>query len=192
MSTYAKMRKKRDHWKRDTVKTKKDLRYQRKENKRVKKERDQYKQALREAKKEIKELNRQNQSLQVYDKTALVFVTLQLFVAGIGFRAISRVLAVFAPQLGLAKTPCTQTVINWVTRLAIVRMKNTLLSVDFQTGIPLISGCFILVMDASIALGKGKIMTVLMLDARHYLLNPDAPSLQDVKCVAVAVADTWT
>ncbi len=47
-------------------------------------------------------------------------------------------------------------------------------------------------MDASIGLGKGKILTVLALDANHYLRNTGAPSLQNVTCVAVAVADTWT
>jgi hypothetical protein len=59
-------------------------------------------------------------------------------------------------------------------------------------GAPLFSGGFILLLDASIGLGKGKILTVLALDARHHLLNQGAPSLQQVICVAVAVKDTWT
>ena len=193
MSTYAKMRKSRDEWKRKTTETKTGLRYQKKENKRIKKERDQYKQAMRKAKKELKELKEQNMRSTVCDKTSLVFLALQLFVvAHIGFRAISRVLAVLALQLGLAKTPCTQTIINWVTRLSIVRMKHAILPDDLHTGIPLFPGGFILLLDASIGLGKGKILTVLALDAKHYLRNPGAPSLQNVKCVAVSVADTWT
>jgi hypothetical protein len=58
---------------------------------------------------------------------------------------------------------------------------------------PQVSNGFILILDASIGLGKGKIMTVLALDANHYLHNPGAaPALQHVKCVAVCVADTWT
>jgi len=66
-------------------------------------------------------------------------------------------------------------------------------SIDLKTGMALFSSGFILIMDASIGLGKGKIMTVLALDAHHYLHNPGAaPSLQHVKCVAVCVADTWT
>ncbi len=62
-----------------------------------------------------------------------------------------------------------------------------------KEAIPLFTNGFILILDASIGMGKGKIMTVLALDANHYLHNPGvAPSLQHVQCVAVSVADTWT
>ena len=72
-------------------------------------------------------------------------------------------------------------------------MKNALPSIDLETGMALFSNGFILILDASIGLGKGKIMTILALDANHYLHNPGtAPSLQQAKCVAVSVADTWT
>jgi hypothetical protein len=37
MSTYNKMKKRRDHWKKKTVATGADLRYHKKENKRIKK-----------------------------------------------------------------------------------------------------------------------------------------------------------
>ena len=169
------------------------LRYQIRENKRIKRERNQYKMALRDSEKALEALTQRNKTLSVCDKTSLVFLTLQLFiVARIGFRAISRVLALMVPHLGLAKAPCTQTIINWVCRLAIVRMKEDRPLVDPHTGIPLFSQGFILMLDASIGLGQGKIMTVLVLDANHYSFNPGAPSLQDVKCVAVSVADTWT
>jgi hypothetical protein len=193
MSTYKKMRTRRDNWKRTAVEKGASLRYQIRENKRIKRERNQYKMALGDSKKELEELKRRNKTLSVCDKTSLVFLTLQLFVvARIGFRAISRVLALMAPRLGLAKAPCTQTIINWVSRLAIVRMKDDMPPVDVRTCIPLFSQGFILMLDASIGLGKGKIMTVLALDANHYMFNPGAPSLQDVKCVAVSVSDTWT
>jgi hypothetical protein len=42
MSTYNKMKKRRDHWKKKTVATGADLRYHKKENKRIKKERDSF------------------------------------------------------------------------------------------------------------------------------------------------------
>ena len=193
MSTYNKMRARRDNWKRKAVEKGARLRFQVRENKRIKQERDQYRKALRDSKKELEELKRWNKTLSVCDKTSLVFLTLQLFVvARIGFRAISRVLTLMAPHLGLAKAPCTQTIINWVSRLAIVKMKDELPPLDLRTGIPLFSNGFILMLDASIGLGKGKIMTVLVLDANHYWCNQGAPSLQDVNCVAVSVADTWT
>jgi hypothetical protein len=41
-------------------------------------------------------------------------------------------------------------------------------------------------------LGKGKILTVLALDAEHHRLHPGAPTLQHITCAAVAVAETWT
>jgi hypothetical protein len=193
MSTCNKMKKRRDNWKGKAVKRQQELRYQKKENKRIKKERDQYQRAWHDTKKAREEQKQRNPTLSVCDKTTVVFLTLQLFVvARIGFRAISRVLAVMAPQLGLAQAPCPQTIINWVTRLAIVRMKDDTPHVDLRTGIPLFSEGFILLLDATIGLGQGKIMTVLALDANHYLFHPGAPSLQQVKWVAVCVADTWT
>ena len=156
MSRYNKMKKGRDKWKKAAVEAKTDVRYSKKENKRIKKERDQYKKAWRENKKELEELKRRNETLSVCDKTTVVFLALQLFgVARIGFRAISRVLAVMASQLGLANAPCPQTIINWVTRLAIVRMKDDTPRVDLRTGIPLFSGGFILLLDATIGLGQG-------------------------------------
>ena len=157
----------------------------------MKRERDHYQEALRKTNKALDQLKRQNATLPVRDKTSLVFLALQLFVvARIGFRAVSRVLAVFAPQLGLAKTPCTQTIINWVTRLSIARMTGD--RSPGHTGAPPFSGGFILLLDACIGLGKGKILTVLALDARHHVRNQGAPSLQQLICVAVAVNDTWT
>jgi hypothetical protein len=131
MSTYNKMKKRRDHWKKKTVATGADLRYHKKENKRIKKERDAYRRAWRDTKKELDELKQRNTALAACDKTTTVFLALQLFVvARIGFRAISRVLGVLASQLGLAQAPCPQTIINWVTRLAIARMKEDRFGVD--------------------------------------------------------------
>jgi hypothetical protein len=193
MSTYNKMKKRRDHWKKKTVATGADLRYHKKENKRIKKERDAYRRAWRDTKKELDELKQRNTALAACDKTTTVFLALQLFVvARIGFRAISRVLGVLASQLGLAQAPCPQTIINWVTRLAIARMKEDRFGVDPDTGMQRFSQGFILLLDATIGFGQGKIMTVLALDARHYACNAGAPSLQHVSCVAVSVADTWT
>ncbi len=191
MSTYAKMKKRRDNWRRKTGEANAKVHYQTRETERVKRERDQYKQDLRETRKELEELKRQKATQPIGDKTGLVFLALQLFmVARIGFRAVSRVLAVLAPRLGLAKTPCPQTIINWVIRLSIARMRGALSPI--RSGVPLFSGGCIVLLDASIGLGKGKILTVLALDARHHGLNQGAPSLQHVVCVAVAVNDTWT
>jgi hypothetical protein len=54
------------------------------------------------------------------------------------------------------------------------------------------SNGLIWMIDMSIGLGTGKILTVLALNARHHQLSLSAPGLQDVHCMAVAVADSWT
>jgi len=46
--------------------------------------------------------------------------------------------------------------------------------------------------DMSIGLGTGKILTVLALNAHHHQLSPAAPGLQNVHCMAVSVAYSWT
>jgi hypothetical protein len=187
------MKVKRNKWKVKTVKAKTDLRYQIKEKNRIKLQRNQLKRELAQARQTIKKLQSKNQTLQVNDKVDLVFLVLQFFlIARIGFRAISRILVVISPYLGLSKTPCAQTVINWVNRLSIARIKNYLAPLDHQLDHPLFSGGVILVLDASIGLGKGKIMTVLALDIKHHLLNSGAPALENVQCVAVSVASSWT
>ena len=129
MSTYVKMKVKRNKWKVKTVKAKTDLRYQIKEKNRIKLQRNQLKRELAQARQTIKKLQSKNQTLQVNDKVDLVFLVLQFFlIARIGFRAISRVLVVIAPYLGLSKTPCAQTVINWVNRLSFYRQNKKLFS----------------------------------------------------------------
>jgi hypothetical protein len=46
--------------------------------------------------------------------------------------------------------------------------------------------------DTSIGLGSDKILVVLALDAHHHGVNEGAPTLGQVKCIAVAVARSWT
>ncbi len=194
MSRYNTMRKSRNKWRIKTGNAKASTRYSKKECRRLKGDRNKYKHKLREAEREIEKLRSSQTGIPVNNKTSLVFLALQLFLtARISFRGTARVLSVLAPWLGLSKTPCTQTVINWVTRLSIARMKCTLPPSRPGTGTTQFSNGFFLILDASIGLGKGKIMSVLALDANHYLLNPGvAPSLQHVHCAAVSVADTWT
>jgi hypothetical protein len=45
--------------------------------------------------------------------------------------------------------------------------------------------------DISIGLGCGKILTVLALDAHHHQLESGAPTLHHVRCMGVAVAAAW-
>src|SRR5207244_10117200 len=71
------------------------------------------------------QLEAQLQEQITQPKVEVVLITLQLFfVARIGFRAVSRVLSLLAWALGIKKAPCPQTIINWVIRLAIVRIDS--------------------------------------------------------------------
>ena len=54
------------------------------------------------------------------------------------------------------------------------------------------SNGFIWLIDISIALGSGKIVAVLALDAQHHRRTQAAPSLGQVRCLAVSVAVSWT
>lgn len=193
MSSLYKLKQSRKQWKQKATSRADDNRYLRKELQRVKHERDTYKTRARQAQVQLHAPRQQDTFPAIQGKVALVCMALDLFLlARIGFRAACRVLAVLAPRLGLAKAPCPQTLINWVTRLSIARLhdaprlpKTPLRADPFGNG-------FIWMIDISIALGAGKSLAVLALDARHHHLSPGAPSLAQLHCLAVAVADSWT
>ena len=65
------------------------------------------------------------------------------------------------------------------------RKGSTLSQAPFANG-------FIWLIDLSIALGSGKIVAVLALDAQHHRFTQAAPSLGQVRCLAVSVAVSWT
>lgn len=193
MSQTSKIRKSRTQWKKKATQRGTTIWYQNKELKRVKRERDGIKKALNETNARLSQMEAQNQALAVQNKVDLVFLALQLFlVARIGFRAVSRVLGVLSEVLGIRKVPCTQTIINWVTRLSLVRIQ----SASMLTGVPLgqvpSSNGLILMIDTSIALGTGKILAILAIDANHHQIVPSAPGFQHVHCLAVSVAASWT
>jgi hypothetical protein len=125
MSQWSKVRQSRTQWKHKATQRADQNRYQRKQLARITRERDCTTQALKEAQARLRQRETQSQGLSVPHKVDLVFLALQLFaVARIGFRAVSRVLSLLAVALGIHKAPCPQTIINWVTRLSIVRMQS--------------------------------------------------------------------
>jgi len=179
----------RNNWKQKAIERGKKERACRKEIRRIKAERDRFKHKAEESK---AELDRQRTQVRHSTKIELVYFAFLLFlVARIGFRAISRVLEVLGPQLGLAKAPCAQTISNWVMRLSIAKTKTV-----FQSTGSTVIGNFVKesvwLIDLSIGLGAGKILSVLSLNLRHHKLYDHAPTLQDVECVAVSVAESWT
>ena len=193
MSQVSRLRKSLSNWKCKAVDQTCKNRYLRRELKRVKKDRDQLKTKLKDTQSCQHQLANQSQGLVFEHKESLVFLALLLFlVAHIGFRAVSRVLGVFAKFFGLNKAPCPQTIINWVTRLSMVRIQSLpiLTEIDTQQA-PFYNG-MIWMIDMSIALGTGKILAILGLNVRHHQFSPNAPGFENVHCVAVSVADSWT
>jgi len=193
MSQLSKVKHSRNQWKHKATQRGDRERYQRKQIARLTAERNRVTTALKAAQARLRPLESQPQALVALPKVDLVFLALQLFlVARIGFRAVSRVLSLLAWALGIKKAPCPQTIINWVMRLAIVRIE----AARTLKGLPLSQAPFtnglIWMIDLSIGLGTGKMLAVLACDAHHHQRAPGALSLKHVHCIGVGVADSWT
>jgi len=200
MSQLSKVKHSRQQWKHKAKQRGDRARDQRKQNARITAERDRVTQALKAAQARLQQLEAQLRQLEaqlqkpvVQPKVDLVLLALQLFlVARIGFRAVSRILSLFAWALGIQKAPCPQTIINWVMRLSLVRIE----AARRLKGLPLSQAPFtnglIWMLDISIGLGTGKILAVLALDAHHHRLAPGALALEHVRCIGVSVAESWT
>jgi len=191
MSQQSKLRQSRNQWKRKAKERAEQNRYLRKELERIRKERDHSQQALKETQDRLRQ--QEAQGLVVHHKVDLVWLALQLFLgARISFRAVSRVLRLLAEVFGIKKAPCPQTLVNWVTRLSIVRLQSARLLQGVSLSLAPFTNGFIWMIDISIGLGTGKILSVLALNARHHQLVAAAPDFQQVHCIAVSVAASWT
>lgn len=189
MSQQSNLRHSRQQWKQKAKERAEHNRYLRKELERIRQERDRAKQALQDANQQL----RPKEARPTHLKAHRVWLALTLFAgARISFRAVSRVLHVLADWLGIAKAPCPQTVINWVMRLSVVRMQSVkLLQGTARRLLPFTNG-LIWMIDISITLGAGKLLSVLAFDAHHYQLAGCAPGFQHVRCVTVAVSPSWS
>jgi len=193
MSQRSKLTRSRDGWKSKAGQRGEELRNERKKSARIKKQRDRLKEEFKKTRAELKRLKDQSQVPAVQYKVDLVFLALQLFlVARISFRAVSRVLGILAEALGIGKAPSAQTIINWVKRLSLARIQSAPMLKGSPLPLAPFSNGLILMIDLSIALGTGKILTVLALNASHHQFVPTAPGLGHVHCVAVSVAVSWT
>jgi hypothetical protein len=193
MSQLSKVKHSRHQWQHKAKQRGDHNRYQRKQIARLTAERNHTTKALKAAQARLRQLESLPQELVALPKVDVVFLALQLFfVARIGFRAVSRVLSLLAWALGIKKAPCPQTIINWVMRLAMVRIE----SARMFKGLPLSQAPFtnglIWMIDISIGLGTGKMLAVLAVEAHHHQLAPGALSLEHVHCMGVSVADSWT
>lgn len=188
MITMTSAEKKLENWKAKAILRANENRYLRRENIRLKNARDKYKAEANEAGKKLKDQDAAAKVPVVESKVDLILIALQLFcVARIGFRAVSRVLGVLGEYLGLEKTPCPQTIVNWVNRLSMARIGNVASLLESSA-----PGGWIWMIDTSIGLGAGKILAVLAVKVDHHHINEGAPSLRDVHCIAVGVATSWT
>ena len=193
MSQQSKLRQSRNQWKRKAKERAEHNRYLRKELERIRTERDHSRQALKETQDRLRQKEAQAQGLVVSHKVDLVWLALQLFVgARISFRAVARVLRLLAEVLGIKKAPCPQTLGNWVTSLSIVRIQSARRLQGVSLSLAPFTNGFIWMIDISIGLGTGKILSVLALNARHHQLVAAAPGFQQVHCLAVSVAASWT
>ena len=193
MSTKSKLMNSRASWKTKATNRSQDNGYLTKELKRIRHERDEFKKRAIQAEVKLKPAVDRSKLTSIETKADLVFLTLKLFlVARIGFRAVAKVLAVLSEYLGIARPPCPQTVINWVTRLSIARIQYaTELQGSPPAGDPFSNG-FVWMIDATVGFGTGKILAVLALNVQHHALHQTAPSFSDVHCIAVSVAKSWT
>ncbi len=190
MSKVWKLTKARDGWKKKAKDRGATARALRKELARIKADRDRQQKNIVQLKEKLKS-QYQKMSINRPNKVALVHIVLLLFLVGrIGFRAISRVLSVLGPSLGLMKTPCAQTISNYIFRLSIAKTqavfeKTGRLTKNFTNE-------SIWMLDLSIGLGAGKILSILSLNLKHHQQIDHAPTLQNVDCIAVSVASSWT
>jgi len=193
MSQQSKLRHSREQWKRKATERAEQNRYLRKELARIKKERDRFQHAHEEIQERLQRHEAHAHGLVVSHKVDLVWLALRLFVeVRISFRAVPRVLQLLAEGCGIPKAPCPQTVINWVTRLAIVRCEAARLCRGFPLRAAPFSNGLIWMIDISIGLGTGKILAVVACDAQHHAAAPGALTLDRVHCLGVAVAASWT
>src|SRR6266487_4989146 len=158
MSQLSKMKHSREQWKHKAKRRGERERYQRKQYTRLEAQYHQTANALKATQAQLRQREAQLHGLLSVPKVEVVHLALQLFcVARVGFRAVSRVLTFLAVHLGIQKAPCPQTIINWVSRLSIVRLE----SARALRGLPLPQAPFtnglIWMIDISIGLGKGKI-----------------------------------
>jgi hypothetical protein len=193
MKAPTKVLQSRIQWKDKAIYRGDDNRYLRKESHRFKIERDAERKRADQAEERVRELEQQVNCLVIQNKVDLIWITLQLFlVARVGYRAVSRILTVLAGYLGITKAPCPQTVINWVIRLSIARIQAAPQLIAPRVNSDVFSNGFIWMMDISIGLNDRKILAFLGMEALHHQRNLGAPTLQNVHCIGVFVAPSWT
>jgi hypothetical protein len=155
MDGKRKPKKSRDSWKGKAIERGTKARYLSRENERLAA-------GLEDERKRVKV------APAIQSKEDLVYLSLKLYRdAGLGFRAVSRVLKVLTELLGFDTGVCPQSVINWVIRLAIVRIGCYVSPASAVTDLASFSNGMMWLIDLSIGLGSAKILTIIAIDLRH-------------------------
>ena len=101
----------------------------------------------------------------------------------VSFRAVPRLLAVFAPLLRAAVArPHFTSVIHWTLRVGVALFQQVALT----------SGAWIAIIDCSIDVGTRKALVVLRIPLEALQTKGGAVGLDDCECIGVEVSHTWT
>jgi len=100
----------------------------------------------------------------------------------VSFRAVPRLLAVFAPWLHTAVArPHFTSVIHWTLRVGVALFQQVALT----------SGSWIAIIDCSIDVGTRKALVVLRIPLEALQTKGGAVGLDDCECIGVEVSHTW-
>jgi hypothetical protein len=194
MGVLHKIKKSREGWKKKAFVRGKEIRNQRRELKSTKEENQKLKKENEKLKEDLNNTTNQTPLAQLGDnKFQIFYLILLFFIFGkISFRAIARILGIIGYLFNLGHTPCVQTCINVVTKLAIAKMLLVKNIVTEKNPANPFSNGWMWMLDTTIGLASGKILAVLAFPANFFAKNNRAPTLDDVHVVGIAVAKSWT
>ena len=110
-------------WKKKAIARRKEVR---KNEKKLARDIERLNRKIRWLEKERQEERAATKAATLNNNSLILLVICLFCKARISFCAITRVLEVLHEQMNMPKAPCTQTVINWVNKLSIVRYKQCL------------------------------------------------------------------
>jgi hypothetical protein len=93
--------------------------------------------------------------------------------------------------LGIRTAPCPQTIINWVIRLAVVRLDSARACRGFPLEAAPLTPGLIGMIDSRLGLGCGTLRAVVAWEAHPPQREAGAPTRRQVRCRGVAVAPSW-
>ena len=193
MSKVSKLKNSRQKWKEKACSRGEEIRDLRKTLRKKEAKLDEAMAQLNASKKASKGENKPSNAPPVLSKSQVALMVSLLFIdAKIGYRAISRVLKVVGRFFPLHLMPSHQTVVNWLTKLSIVKMRNLPPFSNTMTGPLGTTNGYIYLIDESIGHSGSKILAILAMPIDHYKNGAGYPKLSQLSCIGVAVGESWT